>query len=437
MRRLAFAFALLLLTGCRTFAQSPRIQTPLTATTCPGVGCTTLSVSGLGAASVQVTGTFVGTLQFETSLDGVTYATWSVTPSGGGMAVTSATATGVWQGAVGGLAILRTRFSAYSSGTATVTMQAADNGTNLLTQSNTWTGTQTFDDLTVTGTCTGCGGGGSAGGLDTEIQFNDSGDFGGDSTFVWDKTANRLTIGIDPNSTDFNDWSEGWWGNNGSINIGLIQPTGDGSGLVVQTQANAQNSHAYGAQIAATGFGTTVTGLDLDAFFIDDDAMHTGGNATGLRVAAGNSTNGAPLQTAISIDIATAGTNRTIASMYGLRILDQTVTAATTANYAIDVNGKFRVDPDGAGVALGNGGALKTSKTTAQTALLQAYDVDGTAYSTFATLTNGNTPTFVIAPPAGGTVTVQATTFKSSDGTTGVTVSACTGFKNGLCISGT
>jgi hypothetical protein len=37
-------------------------------------------------------------------------------------------------------------------------------------------------------------GGGTPGGSDTQVQFNDGGSFGGDSDFTWDKTNNRLTI---------------------------------------------------------------------------------------------------------------------------------------------------------------------------------------------------------------------------------------------------
>lgn len=89
------------------------------------------------------------------------------------------------------------------------------------------------------------------------------------------------------------------------------------------------------------------------------------------------------------------------------------------------------------GFILATGTALKTDTTTAHTALLQAYDVNGTAYKTFGTLTNGDTPDFTIAPPSGGTVTVQATTFKSSDGTSGATAGPFTAItaiqvKNGL-----
>lgn len=56
--------------------------------------------------------------------------------------------------------------------------------------------------------------------------------------------------------------------------------------------------------------------------------------------------------------------------------------------------------------------SLRTNSANGATGLLQAYDVDGAAYVTFATLTNANTPTFAIAPPSGGSVTVDANQFK-------------------------
>ena len=76
-------------------------------------------------------------------------------------------------------------------------------------------------------------------------------------------------------------------------------------------------------------------------------------------------------------------------------------------------------------VAIANGKALKTDTTTAHTALLQAYDVNGTAYKTFGTLTNGDTPDFTITPPSGGTVTVQATTLGVSGLTTPTNKPVC------------
>ena len=51
-----------------------------------------------------------------------------------------------------------------------------------------------------------------------------------------------------------------------------------------------------------------------------------------------------------------------------------------------------------ANTTLGTGGAIRTSTSDTNTALIQAYDVDGTAYTTFGTLTAGNTPTFALDP---------------------------------------
>lgn len=41
----------------------------------------------------------------------------------------------------------------------------------------------------------GGGGGGSPGGSNTQVQYNDSGVFGGSASFAWDKTTNTLTVG--------------------------------------------------------------------------------------------------------------------------------------------------------------------------------------------------------------------------------------------------
>lgn len=48
----------------------------------------------------------------------------------------------------------------------------------------------------------------------------------------------------------------------------------------------------------------------------------------------------------------------------------------------------------GANLDLDNGGAVRASPRAGETTLLQAYDVDGAAYTTFGTLTSNNTPTF-------------------------------------------
>lgn len=102
-------------------AQSPTLTKTLSTTTCPGVGCFVVDVSNRGSASIQVTGTFVGTLQFEQSVDGTNFTTWSVTANGATTTVTSATATGYWTGSIT-TRYIRVRFSAYTSGSAVVNL---------------------------------------------------------------------------------------------------------------------------------------------------------------------------------------------------------------------------------------------------------------------------------------------------------------------------
>lgn len=86
-------------------------------------------------------------------------------------------------------------------------------------------------------------------------------------------------------------------------------------------------------------------------------------------------------------------------------------------------------------ITLANGSSFRTNTTTANTAVFQAYDVDGAAYLTFATLTNGNTPSFNITAPAGGTIAINGATI-------GATTAAAANFttatlSGGLCISST
>lgn len=59
-----------------------------------------------------------------------------------------------------------------------------------------------------------------------------------------------------------------------------------------------------------------------------------------------------------------------------------------------------------ADLTLVNGKAIRPDTTTAHTALLQAYDVDGTTYKTFGTLTNGDAPSLTLSQPSGGILAV-------------------------------
>ncbi len=112
--------------------------------------------------------------------------------------------------------------------------------------------------------------------------------------------------------------------------------------------------------------------------------------------------------------------------------------AAFGGDSAISINKSTHVLTVG-DLLISNGKAIKSDTTAAHTILIQGYDTDtGPGYVTFWTITNGTAPSAVLGIPAGGaTVTIQATTYKSSDGSSGATGSLCSSFKNGLCVAAT
>lgn len=108
---------------------------------------------------------------------------------------------------------------------------------------------------------------------------------------------------------------------------------------------------------------------------------------------------------------ATSGANSSITSLSGLT---GAIAKPTTITFA-------------------TGGAIRTDTSAGNTLLLQAYDVDGTAYTTFGTLTANNTPTFDLstATTIGGNAFyyVGGTDVAITDGGTGAGT-ATTAFNN-------
>jgi hypothetical protein len=93
--------------------------TTLSGVTCPGTGCLTAAIETTGQIAVQVTGSFSGTIVFEKTVDGETWAAFPLT-SLTGEEVSLTTRAGVWSGATDGSAQYRIRFSIYWSGSASV-----------------------------------------------------------------------------------------------------------------------------------------------------------------------------------------------------------------------------------------------------------------------------------------------------------------------------
>jgi len=80
-------------------------------------------VEGYGSASIQISGTFEGTISFEGSVDGVNYVPIRAL-DGAGTPVTSATAAGIFKADCAGLKYLRCPLSGYASGSVTVKSRA-------------------------------------------------------------------------------------------------------------------------------------------------------------------------------------------------------------------------------------------------------------------------------------------------------------------------
>lgn len=79
-----------------------------------------------------------------------------------------------------------------SGGTGVTT--ATGTGSTVRSASPTLTGTTTVADLTVSGTCTGCGST-TPGGSNTQVQFNNTGAFGGDAGLTYNSGTDTLTAG--------------------------------------------------------------------------------------------------------------------------------------------------------------------------------------------------------------------------------------------------
>ena len=85
----------------------------------------TIDVRGLGAVGLQLTGTWVGTVTFEATIDGRTWVALNMVPSNSATAASTATAVGAWTANVAGFLLVRARFSTATSGTVVVWLQGA------------------------------------------------------------------------------------------------------------------------------------------------------------------------------------------------------------------------------------------------------------------------------------------------------------------------
>lgn len=104
-------------------SSSPPVTGRLTA---QNIGTTTIDVTSRAGVGLQLTGTWVGTVSFEASLDGQTPVALNMVPSNSATPASSATSNGCFSANVAGFAIVQARMSSYTSGTALVTLIGAD-----------------------------------------------------------------------------------------------------------------------------------------------------------------------------------------------------------------------------------------------------------------------------------------------------------------------
>lgn len=294
-------------------------------------------------------------------------------------------------------------------------------------------------------TSTTSGGSGTPNGANTTVQFNDGGVFGGNSSFKFTKATQNLSLV----ATESPDYGVAQNRVSNYTNVTITAGTGDAFAAIegdTYLTDTGNGSYSVGIQGLASITSTLVSSLGgaIAGEFVTrvadtSTADYTTSPLEAVTALIDNFGTGDVAQ-AIGVHIRrpTSAGGGAYTEAYGLLIENQTSQTGTiiTTGYAIKTgNGLNSFGDD---IVLATAKALKTDTTTAHTFLLQGYDNNtGPAYVTFATITNGNTPSFVLAPPAGGaTVSVQGS-YKSSDGSAGVTVAACTAFKDGLCVAGT
>lgn len=103
----------------KTTANETAVTTMQNASTTTGNG-TVLNVSGMGTAICHVSGTFIGTIVFEGSLNNSVFGAIDAQNITGGLITSSVTSAGFYKIPCNGIKYIRARISAYSSGAITV-----------------------------------------------------------------------------------------------------------------------------------------------------------------------------------------------------------------------------------------------------------------------------------------------------------------------------
>ena len=133
----------------------------------------------------------------------------------------------------------------------------------------------------------GSGGGGTPGGSDKDVQFNDGGSFGGDSDFTFDKTAGAEQVKISASS---------------STELLKITQTGTGDALMIEDSASPDNTPFRVNNNGKVGIGVAPSNsYALRTSSIGNIEFGSNGFITGGRFT--STSNGSPTSTRFSRNI--------------------------------------------------------------------------------------------------------------------------------------
>lgn len=294
-----------------------------------------------------------------------------------------------------------------------------------LQTANTWLGTQTFTNVVINGTCTGCVGGSSVTGTFTSGQVpyaTGAHALSSNTGLLYNAGTNALTVVGNLVLTGLT-FDPAKYANT----MSLIFP--DGNGMYV---ANASEANWF--ELASSYFSVVVGSgnISFDAATTIDLS-----GVTGLNLYGGNTFAAARLASVMTPN-GKWDTKGVVASATANHLIwDYSTTAGTVAVTGTETTAiTFDKSLAASDFIVNNGTALKSDTTTGHTALIQAYDVNDATYRTFGTLTNGNTPSFALQAPAGGTLALGTPTSITLTSATGLPLSTgITGFGTGIATA--
>lgn len=176
------------------------------------------------------------------------------------------------------------------------------------------------------------GGNGSPGGANTQVQFNDSGSFGGDSGFTYNKSTNILNVGNIVVSENINANTIDATGN-----ITASYYFGDG-GFLTNVNTNLANYVAEGNQSNITQVGNLVS-LGVDGDIVGLGNLNISGlvSASGLSLSGNLAANSGTFTNRVIV-----GSNLTVNSSAVLRVLGN-LNASGSANINLGTVGNIRI----------------------------------------------------------------------------------------------